>query len=60
MIEKMTEEVKNALGQYKFKVIATGGLSSLIKGHTNVIDSYDSDLTTFGLYKIYLENKHDI
>lgn len=59
MIEKMIEEVRKSLSQYKFKVIATGGLSSMIRGHTKAIDSYDPDLTTFGLYKIYTE-KHDI
>jgi type III pantothenate kinase len=55
-VEKITTEIKKELKQYKFKVIATGGLSYFIKGHTNAVDVYDSDLTTFGLYKIYMYN----
>ena len=56
MVEKVAAETKKELGQYKFKVIATGGLSPLLKGYTKAIDVYDSDLTTFGLYKIYMYN----
>jgi len=55
-VEKISVEVKKKMKEYNFKIIATGGLSSLLKGHTNVIDIYDSDLTTFGLYKIYMHN----
>ena len=36
-----------------FKVVATGGYSELFKGHTDVIDVYDPDLTLRGLNFIY-------
>ncbi|MFC7394749.1 type III pantothenate kinase [Scopulibacillus cellulosilyticus] len=39
-------------------VIATGGLSALIGGETNVIDHIDPFLTLKGLYLIYKRNKH--
>lgn len=41
------------------KVIATGGLSTLISGESSTIDIVDPSLTLRGLYSIYQRVKHD-
>lgn len=56
MVEKIVREVK-AERPSSYRVIATGGLAHLVHEHTTVIDVYDPDLTTFGLYSIYLFNQ---
>lgn len=56
MVERIVREVK-AERPGSYKVVATGGLGHLIQEHTNAIDIYDADLTTFGLYSIYLFNQ---
>ena len=40
-----------------FKVVATGGLSSIFAGNADVIDIYDPDLTLKGLRTIYELNQ---
>ena len=44
--------------QSKPKVIATGGLASLIAQGTDIIDHVDPFLTLKGLYKIFLKNQY--
>jgi type III pantothenate kinase len=38
------------------KVIATGGVASLFKGASRMIEIYDGDLNTRGLLEIYRRN----
>ena len=54
-IEKILQELKNNL-QQDVKVVATGGLAKIISAHTDSIDIFDEDLTTFGLCKIHSFN----
>lgn len=56
MVERIVREIK-AERPCLYKVIATGGLAPLIKEHTKVVDVHDADLTTFGLYSVYLFNQ---
>jgi len=50
IVKKMKEEMGDA------KVIATGGLASIIAKQTDVIDEIVPTLTLIGLYKIYEKN----
>lgn len=49
--------MKEELGNEDMKVVATGGLSSLIASETNSIDCVDKFLTLEGLRIIYDKNK---
>ncbi|HIW22174.1 MAG TPA: type III pantothenate kinase [Candidatus Dorea intestinavium] len=53
IINKMKEES----GYYDAKVVATGGLGSIIVGETDSIDVYDSKLTLKGLRIIFEKNR---
>ena len=51
-VEYLVDNLKKELG-CNLKTIATGGLSNLFKGFTDVIDIYDADLTLNGLKYLY-------
>ena len=52
IIQKMKQELKQ-----DFKVVATGGLGSIIYPETHLIDVYDGDLTFKGMKIIFDKNK---
>ena len=56
-VEKIISMMKKELGSEDIKVVATGGLSSLIHSETDSIDYIDKDLTLEGLKLIYEKNK---
>ncbi|NLV86634.1 MAG: type III pantothenate kinase [Clostridiales bacterium] len=56
-LEYFVRHLKKELG-IDFKVIATGGLSDLFVGNTNVMDIFDSNLTLKGLNYISMINNH--
>lgn len=55
-VEYIVNKVKEELNNNKIKVVATGGLGSIIMPETTVIDKYDSLLTLKGLKLIYDKN----
>ena len=57
MVERLINMIKEELGNDDVKVIATGGLSTLIDSETDSIDYIDKDLTLEGLKLIYEKNK---
>lgn len=57
LVDKIVEMMKKELGNKDIKVIATGGLSSLIASETDSIDCVDKFLTLEGLKIIYDKNK---
>lgn len=57
MAERIIAEIKRETGFGSMKVIATGGLSEIIRKHTDVIDVLDRTLTLEGLNIIYNLNK---
>ena len=57
MVERLIDMIKKELGSDDVKVIATGGLSTLIDSETDSIDYIDKDLTLEGLKLIYEKNK---
>ena len=57
MVEKLISMIKKELGSDDVKVIATGGLATLIDSETDSIDYIDKDLTLEGLKLIYEKNK---
>ena len=57
MAERIINQIKAELGAPETKVIATGGLSEIIKRHCNVINTLDRLLTLRGLNIIYNLNK---
>lgn len=57
LVDKIIDMMKMELGNENVKVIATGGLSSLIASETNSIDCVDKNLTLDGLKIIYDKNK---
>ena len=57
MVERLINMIKKELGSDDVKVIATGGLSTLIDSETDSIDYIDKDLTLEGLKLIYEKNK---
>ena len=57
MAERLINMIKEELGNDDVKVIATGGLSTLIDSETDSIDYIDKDLTLEGLKLIYEKNK---
>lgn len=56
-VEYIVTKVKEALGRPNMHVVATGGLSQVIKDGTDVIDHYDSLLTLKGLALLYAKNR---
>ena len=58
--EYIVNEMKKAAGLENIKVVATGGLGSIIANETKVIDEYDRLLTLKGLQIIYEKNKDKI
>lgn len=56
-VEKIISMMKKELGSEGIKVVATGGLSSLIHSETDSIDHIDKFLTLEGLRLIHLKNK---
>lgn len=56
-VEKIISMMKMELGSEEVKVIATGGLSSLIHSETDSIDHIDKFLTLEGLRLIHGKNK---
>ena len=52
MLEGLTERMKNELGR-PAKVVATGGLATLLDKHTDVFDVIEPDLTIQGLSLLY-------
>lgn len=57
LVDKIIYMMKKELGNDDIKVIATGGLSSLIASETDSIDCVDKNLTLDGLKIIYDKNK---
>lgn len=57
LVDKIIAMMKKELGNDDIKVIATGGLSSLIASETDSIDCVDKNLTLEGLKIIYNKNK---
>lgn len=57
LVDKIIEMMKKELNHNDVKVIATGGLSTLIASETNSIDCVDKFLTLEGLRLIYDKNK---
>ncbi|GAA0092535.1 type III pantothenate kinase [Paraclostridium bifermentans] len=57
LVDKIIAMMKKELGNNDIKVIATGGLSSLIASETDSIDCVDKNLTLEGLKIIYNKNK---
>lgn len=57
LVYKIIAMMKKELGNDDIKVIATGGLSSLIASETDSIDCVDKNLTLEGLKIIYNKNK---
>jgi len=57
LVEKIIDMTKKELNQKDVKVIATGGLSTLIASETDSINSVDRFLTLDGLRMIYEKNK---
>lgn len=52
-VEYIVNKIREEMNCLDMKVIATGGLATIIKGATNVIDVYDEYLTLKGLAIIY-------
>ncbi len=55
--EYIIRQVKKESGLTEMKVVATGGLGSIISGETDMIDVYDRQLTLDGLRLIYEKNR---
>ncbi|MCA9914249.1 MAG: type III pantothenate kinase [Anaerolineae bacterium] len=53
LIEGLVTRIKESLGDEHAAVIATGGLSTIFKEHTSVIDTIAPELTLDGLRVIY-------
>jgi type III pantothenate kinase len=56
-VEYIVKRVKEEMNCPEMKIIATGGLGSIINDETDVIDVYDPMLTLKGLRIIYEKNK---
>ena len=56
MVERIVRLMKEETGYGDAKVIATGGLSDIIKKNSNIIDIFDRTLTLRGLNIIYKLN----
>lgn len=57
MIEGLVARVKHDLGDPQAKVIATGGLATLVNEHTDVIDTIAPNLTLDGLRIVWELNR---
>lgn len=57
-VEYTIRQFKKEYGK-DFKVIATGGLGSIVYTHTKLIDAYDRELIFKGLKSIYQKNKEN-
>jgi type III pantothenate kinase len=55
--EYIVKKVKEAYGTDDIKVVATGGLGSVIANETDAIEVYDRTLTLDGLRLIYEKNR---
>ena len=55
--EYIVQKVKEESGLQNLKVVATGGLGSIIADETKCIDVYDRELTLDGLRLIYEKNE---
>jgi type III pantothenate kinase len=55
--EYIIKKLKNESGYNDAKVVATGGLGTIIADETDSIDFYDPNLTLKGLQFIYEKNK---
>lgn len=56
LVEGIVKRMRNELGSHA-RVVATGGLASLIAAETNVIEHVEPNLTLLGLRQIYAMNK---
>jgi len=56
-VEYIVKKIRESMKNDKIKVIATGGLGSIIEAETEYIDIYDPMLTLKGLRIIYEKNK---
>ena len=56
-VEKIVAGMKAELGCPNARVIATGGMAHMVKGHSQVIDEIVPDLTLTGLRIIYEKNQ---
>ena len=57
LVDGIVSRIKEALGNHKARVIATGGLACLIASETKAIDAVDDYLTLKGLKIIYERNR---
>ena len=57
MVSKMKKELSDITGKSDVKVIATGGLASMISNGVSCIDEVERDLTLEGLEIIYQKNQ---
>jgi type III pantothenate kinase len=55
-VEYIVQKIKEEMNNFNVKVVATGGLGSIIFPETKVIDEYDILLTLKGLKIIYEKN----
>ena len=55
--EYIVRRVKEEAGLAEMKVVATGGLGSIVADETDVIEVYDRGLTLDGLRIIFEKNK---
>ena len=55
--EYIVNKVREEAGLKEMKVVATGGLGSIVADETDIIDVYDRTLTLDGLRLIYEKNK---
>ena len=60
LVEKIIDMMKKELNNDNIKVVATGGLSTLIASETDSIDFVDRWLTLEGLRIIYQKNKESV
>jgi type III pantothenate kinase len=57
MVDRLIEEIQNELNE-KVRVVATGGISHVMKGVTKRIEVFDKTLTLKGIYQIYKNAKN--
>ena len=58
-IDEIVTRIKAEMKRNDIKVIATGGLATLMAGASRTIDRVDSMLTVKGLLILYEKNKGD-